>query len=206
MSTGNSEWWRDRSDGLLVVRRWNMDTDEAISEGIRARAGITGTNAKLVERHYRGIDGEVWPQLNETDYIQLVEGMASLDQLDKVRRYYDGLPSGPTYDLIYCQFSTPPEQGQQSRYFTFCGFEYGYLLSEWNHYSVLYNEVIWGLYSEMHKFSSLLNQDLLLPSYESVNELEGIRNNLIVAGSDLELDEICKPISIYAVPGTRNQN
>jgi hypothetical protein len=192
-----NQWWVNRPDGLLVVRRSNVNVDE----GLSIRPPAVPLTHDLVEKRYRGIEGEPWPQLDESGDVQLVDGLAPLEQLSRVKAYYDRLPSGPTYDLVYCQFGVRSETRQElPEQFVFCGYDYGFYGSEWSVYSVIFNEVVYGLYSSMQAFAKLLNECLLLPSYDVVQELERIRNHMLSVGSDLEQAEICRAISIYAPP------
>lgn len=98
-------------------------------------------------------------------------------------------------DLIYLGSIYRPRVLPES--FQFRGLDLGYYHSMYNYYSVILNEVIYGLEPEMQKFGVFLNSVLLFTNLEEVNRLRSTRLFLLKMGADLEDDGACTPIGIW---------
>lgn len=185
-------------DGFLVVSRLNL-LSRVDSDPSGRQPHLHLTDKDIISR-YRGIEGQPWPDYPSKERLCITDGLTSVGQFDQVTAYYLGLPGEARCDFIYCQFrTTAPLQPSIAPAFRFCGYDYGYYLSEYNHYSVLFNEVVYGVYDALARFSVVLNDCLLLPSDEAVRELADIRNRHLLNGADVEDDEVSGPIAVYSI-------
>lgn len=162
-------------NGLIVVRDWNK------------------------QKKYNGFDGkEVWPNLDNS--IELNNGLASIEQFDKVLQYKRNFIESR---LLYIQFSHSVEEippiAQVN--FNFVGYDYGNYISEYNYYSLILHEIISGKKEKFKNFEKYLNDNLLFNSLEYIPDLEKIIIGLKSEGQDLEEElrgQEFQPISIYS--------
>ena len=156
---------------------------------------------------YRGIEGMHWPD-NTPEKFKILHGLAALEQLPQIMNYYRSLYGDRNCDLLYIQthevptIPNPPPSG-----FTFCGYDFGNYISEYNFFSVIFNEVLLGKYEEMRQFASYLNENLLFEKETDVEKLKVIREKLTQQGADLETTEIdegfCE-IKVYIFSEAKN--
>lgn len=167
--------------GLLLVERYNV-LDRPIQLGLH-----------LNGRSYRGFDGIAWPG-NSLAEFSLRNGLASEDQLPKLLAYYDKI-GPPDLDLVYCSSEMDDLPG-----FEFVGYDLGYYESEFNHFSVLLNEVVFGSLLQLTKFRASLNECLLLMSDDDTDEIRYERERLLETDSDLEIgEERIETIPMFAI-------
>jgi hypothetical protein len=188
-------------NGLIVIRRINYREDPRFSppEGAAALPLEPDT---ILER-YRGIQGEPW-SLEEPDFVS-EDGVADVACVEKVLHYSRQIANKHACDVIYaaCAMSDlPPALADKG--FTFLGYDFGYYLSTWNCYSVLFNEVIYGSLPELRQYAVRLNESLLLPSLGVAAEIGATRNKLAPseAGRRLESLEEGECFDAIAIFGT----
>lgn len=192
--------------GFLVVRRINYFTDRRYYSSKERAPSIFGGHDEVL-KYYRGIEGEPWP-LN-TDLINnfLIEGLLPLNQYKVAAKYYEEVNKKYLCDLIYLQtYTKSNSQEVLPDNFSFGGYDYGIYISEYNYYSVIFHEVIYGKYDELRDYSKYLNNNFLFSSIDIVKRLENTRNQLLKLGADLEtvdVNEIFVPISIHLYPSLR---
>jgi hypothetical protein len=188
----------ERDGGLLVVRRINWFAD--VTAEVKRTPSVALSHQEILTT-YRGFDGEAWPNWEFVDGIHLENGLASLDQYQMVDDYYRNVSKEHSCDMLCLGFheSFNPYSLLPPVYLLL-GYDYGFYLSETGIFSSLFHEVIYGMYSEMRQFSSLLNDYLLFPVIENAKTLELTRNSLLAAGADLEGYETCQAIVIYGIP------
>jgi len=193
------------TSGLLVVRRINWFSNPPTGQPVATRVPAVGWSHEDILKHYRGIEGEAWPDGEDVKHLGLERGLASLDRFDLVIKYYSKVRDKYLCDLVHChealtgevQFLNIPSG------FNFCGFDYGYYVSEDNHYSSLYNEIIYGRHQGLRAYAKHLNDSLLFPTIEMVNRVDLTRKALIKDGADLETSEggeVFTAIAIHAPP------
>lgn len=197
MSTSTFEGYEG---GLLVVRRVNWFEDIAVP-AVTNRTPAVSLSHQQILTAYRGFEGEPWPDREILNGIRLQNGLASLDQHAIVEEYYGKVSQEYLSDLICIGspkgFNSLPSLPTA---YVFLGYDYGFYLTETGVFSSLFHEVIYGMYPEIRRFSSLLNSCLLLPTIEVAKELELTRNSLLAVGADLEGYEKCYPVAIYGIP------
>lgn len=184
--------------GLLVVKRFPIETSYYTI--INRKPSIMYSHEKIAF-DYKGIDGIPWPSSN----IQLIEGLASTDQYNEVISYYKLIKEEYLSDLLLIKVLPFEVQINEPcnivNNFTFIGYDYGNYISEFNCYSSIYHEVIYGFHKDMRQYSSFFNKHLLLPNIEKVGELARTRQILLEKGTDgietVEEGEEFAPIAIF---------
>lgn len=176
--------------GLLVVERtlFGMPMSEASGHGYYP--------VEAVLQRYRGIEGYPWPDLVESD-LPLADGLVPVDMYSKVAKYFGRVRQERHCDLLYVAHNTPGGVASLPESLVFLGFDFGSYLSEYNHYSVIFHEVIFGLYADMRGFASQLNDHMLLPTADVARSLATVRAGLLAAGADLEYDEDEVQIAVF---------
>lgn len=181
------------NQGWIVIER--SDRYSTRGESILAENHSRFSMADILHR-YKGIEGIPWPDSDINIGKLVCSGMAPIERYDEVLAYYDLIRNDRRCEIIYImQYGTAPSDLPDG--YTFCGYDYGYYLSEDNYYSIIFNEVIFGRYQALRDYIDTLNDNLLLPSKESVNDLESVRCRLIEEKADLEVDEVPYPIAVY---------
>jgi hypothetical protein len=180
-----------RSEGLVIVTRVSLA--EAHREdpipGYEFRIPVLGLTHEEVARKYRGFDGAFWHgpwggRDWESEYGFLPEtGIGDLGQYEQIKEIL-ARDFGPDADLI-CFGGTEALSGLPAG-FAFVGYDFGYYGSARGYYSVLYNEVIYGLIRAMREFGDFLNENLLLSSVAEAERLDAVRSRLLEEGADLE--------------------
>ncbi|HYC93583.1 MAG TPA: hypothetical protein VEO54_30535 [Thermoanaerobaculia bacterium] len=174
----------ETTGGLLVVERYVSDRSPH------------GHFTEMAVRHrYRGFDGHAWPG-NLVNDVELIDGLAPLSELDKLLPYWKGIGDAAV-DLVYCSFGEDPELSG----FQFLGFDAGYFCSEYLHYSIVLNEVLYGSASVMTAFAAELNEHLLFDTEARAQALLTVRQGIARSEASLEIgDEPLQPIAIFAPP------
>ena len=183
-------------DGILVVERAYRFQHMALGKG------------KIVAK-YRGIEGTPWPDEGGTKF-KLSCGLAIPEQLPEILNYYQAISNNRKCDLLFIQTHEVPKRADlPPSHFAFCGYDFGNYISEYNFFSVIFNEVLFGKHEELKRFASQLNANLLFDTKEDVEKLKVAREKLAENSADLEtveMDEDFCEISIYnfikvSVPG-----
>lgn len=154
---------------------------------------------------YRGFEGEPWPDPAHGSTPVLDAGLAPLGHYEQVRQYYGAIPESYNIDLLYLEAScqhAPRIDLPQS--FRFLGYDYGFYLSEYNHYSTIFHEVLYGGRHALRRFGALLNEALLLPTCSLVQELHSTCSELVAQGVPLEGPDPFQGIAIWAARKTHS--
>jgi hypothetical protein len=187
-----------RVAGLLLVRRINY-FDGSFRVGVPHQRPAISLSHDEILRRYRGIEGEPWPECLNSDSLELTAGLASLDQYDHVTSLYKRIAKLGIAELLYLSSPVPlPEDASIPEGFSFHGYDYGFLHSELSHYSVVFNEIIYGSSSELRELATSLNDSLLIALHETVRKVHELREQLLRTGADIEDAERCEPTAIYA--------
>ncbi len=183
-----SEIASNKREGFLVIRRINYFSDNRYSTK-ESKPSIKKDCDEIL-KNYKGIEGEAWPLDTNMLDKYMVRGLASLEMNEEIVAYHNEAAKKYLCDLLYISTdSTLNLIDNLSDKFSYCGIDYGLYTSEYNNYSVIFNEVIYGQYEEMREFAKFLNDDLLLPSVEVIKEICKIRKMLVLSGADLETCE-----------------
>jgi hypothetical protein len=190
-------------NGLLVVMRINYFVEPKYqTEPIKPALDLE--HEEILNR-YRGIEGEPWLLEPPFEEISSSGGLARIERYKDILEYYNALSKECLCDLLYLSSSVDlPLIDKLPEQLSFCGYDYGMYLSEYNNYSVIFNEVIYGSIDKLRKFSGNLNEHLLLPSLDRVLELERQRSLMVESGVGLALEtteegECFGPIAIYGI-------
>jgi hypothetical protein len=177
--------------GLLVVERiW------ANPENIRiSRKPALPLSVAEIGRRYRGIDGRPWPGVSPSKRPLLVDGLAALQDVDRVNRYR-AAACPLSCDLIYIVHPHSDEYTLTPAGYAFLGFDFGFYESEWSVYSVIFHEVIYGWHDRLRVHAGGLNDSLLAPSLDLVRGIEASFLDLLREGADLETGTMV-PIRVY---------
>ena len=181
--------------GLLVLNRLHFMRQAAASGHLAQRAPAVPLSIEDIFRRYRGFDGVAWPSEGHPP-LRDEDGLIDARLLEDTKRYRRELPSPEEHDLLmlvrHCEDRGPPSfPGWQ-----FVGFDVGYFESPYSHFSVVLNEVIWGVIDELRSFGSRLNRDLLLDDVRDALELTARHEMLARQGADVEADGVF-PIAVY---------
>jgi hypothetical protein len=178
---------RHCSSGLLLVERVNWLSDLRFGGGAQPRDSVIGLSVDAVLQRYRGIEGDPWPLDLDSFEIELEDGLAPLNQLDRVLRYSVEAARETDVDLLHIAvegaISEVPVLPSDLQ---FMGYDVGVWESETNLFSILMNDVIFGRQPTLTQFADRLNSSLLLPGDGSVQDLIHAREQLVTAGADLE--------------------
>jgi hypothetical protein len=191
------------SEGLLVIKRVNYWEDSKYSpEKLEASVPM---DIKLILIRYKGIDGEAWFLNPPEDSIPLKDGLSSIEHYQKVIDYFKNMRKEGLCDLIYlanAESELPPRLTSNGWFF--CGYDYGMYLGEYNSWSVVFQEILFGQIPGMREFAKRLNTNLLFDKLEDAFEL-GVKRSEYVKSEyaqfleTIEEGEEFGPIAIYGV-------
>ena len=139
-----------------------------------------------------------------SDEAFVVDGLARVADLDLVEHYVAKLARRSECDIVGLAISNRGEFDRPGARWLRAGFDVGFFVSEWSHFSTILNEVVYGAHSELRSFADTLNDSLLLDTEEQVFALLSARDRIARAGADLEeSDAKMRGIAIYVlqVPG-----
>lgn len=155
-----------------------------------------------ISRTYKGFDGDPWPNGPNGGNISIVDGLAPISAIHSVERYFAALESpGRLHDLLLLHVGSVIEPiPTEVHDWTWYGYDYGLFESQWNHFSVVLNEVVFGSVRELRRFSSVLNTRLLLDSRADVEMLHDARSRLVERGAPLESDGDWAIIGVFGRP------
>jgi hypothetical protein len=174
-------------DGLLIVER-------------TYRFQQTMVGWQEIVANYRGIEGMPWPD-EAPKKFKVSCGLAIPEQLPEILNYYQIVSKNRKCDLLFIQTREVPKQTDSPPSgFNFCGYDFGNYISEYNFFSVIFNEVLLGKHDELRRFATRLNGNLLFDRLDDVEQLKAAREKLAQRGVDLEtieIDEEFYEIGIY---------
>ena len=177
-----------KAAGIVVIRRINYFSDNKFASKDILPA-VSMDHAEIL-KCYNGIEGDPWPIENEFTERELFHGLVSLNQLDNALSYYQKVAMKYSCDLLFILVGTTLIETERiPKNFVFCGFDYGIYDSEFNCYSAIFNEVIYGRYKELRAFGRKLNNSLLFDTPDLIAKFHKVRNDLIIEGADLETSE-----------------
>ena len=183
--------------GLLVVNRLELMRQSLRRGNLQKKTPALALSPEQLFRTYRGFDGQIWPGLTESQ-VRLNGGLASLAQIALVEEYLTGLGDQAENDMIILEFESDAIGSSVSAEWSFAGYELGYFDSQWSHFSIILNEVLYGHDANLQSHARNLNENLLLHSKQEAQTLLVERANLARSGVDVEGGEKMCPIAVYA--------
>jgi hypothetical protein len=181
--------------GLLVVDRF--DFLRANAPFVPKRHPVGNLTHERVAAEYAGFDGSVWPELDEAE-VPLENGLAELVELRNVLSYVRTLPYAAHLDVLAVAREPGPTKEALDPGWTCVGVDIGYYESQWSYFSVLLNEVLYGVNPALTALVDDLNEHLLCNSQEQAAAILTVRNALLKGGADLELvGPAMRPMGIY---------
>lgn len=189
-------------NGFLVVKRINYFLEPKYDA--KPIKSSVDKKAEDVIKYYRGIEGEPWPLGTELFRTNTLDsGLLPFEQYDLANRYYKAANDRFNCDFIFLESYPKVIHNKLDSYnFTFCGFDYGLFDSEYNYYSAIFHEIIYGQYEELRGYSKYLNRCLLLPEFDILLKYEKRRHHLLKEGYDLETsddNETFSPIPVFGL-------
>jgi len=182
------------SSGLVVLRRpANFPPEDIICAG-----GLSPIDARAA---YRGMEGEAWPDPEAGERFGVRHGFAPIDSFPEVYTYVLAMAETVRCDLLFLGSHSPSISLPSE--FAFCGYEFGNYVSEFNHFSCVFNEIICGRYAPLTDYVRDLNSSLLFESAEQAENFATTRQRLVCEGADLEVAEPDEPFEVIAVFGLR---
>jgi hypothetical protein len=193
------------TNGFLVIERDEYG-EEFKSKLNQTNRFVKPAYVEGVLKGYRGVEGRPWFLEEPTNGIDLKSGLAPIEQYELVYTFYrKKCGSKNVCDFIYLHNGLEKNAGEMTiPNCIFCGYDYGIYASEWNNYSVLFYEVLFGVYEELRTLSNNVNEYYLLPSIEIVTQVEKTRQKLIESNSNISLEtyeegECFGPIAVYGI-------
>jgi hypothetical protein len=178
--------------GIIIICREPLRREQVSKEP--ASTSLLGNTDSLDVEEYRGFEGIPWPGKPADFLASLKHGLASVDEFDCLNEFESCVRGKPRHDLIYLQGRQPSATPDG---FVFRGFDYGFYLAEYSHYSALYYEVLFGSYQNLRHYTKYLNSALLFSSIEPIQDLHAIRDELIADGADLETCDPCFIVPVF---------
>ncbi len=195
--------------GYLVLRRINYFEEPSPAQ--QARISATGLSHKEILVRYKGIEGEPWPETPCLQDIRISDskGIVLEDQMIELAQYYhQALKIYGRVDMIclanpYCADESLLEHAE------FVGYDWGCFESQYNYFSSVFNEIVYGLYPQLTEFADTLNDNLLFPTLDAAEAFSQKRLSLLDGSHDLETFEAgepCGTISVYVPSIVRKLN
>jgi hypothetical protein len=188
-----------RESGILVVDRFDLMRRGVRAGVLASRRPALSVSTEEVFRRYRGFDGVAWPELDHPAF-PIVEGLAAVSEYLAVKEYAGRLPGASRCDVLLLADVDADVAALGMAGWESVGIDVGFFESEWSHYSVLLNEVLFGVNPELRSYSARLNQHLLLRARSDAEELLSERQRLAGLGRDLESVSSMEAIAIM-LPG-----
>lgn len=176
--------------GIVVVDR--MALYARFSRRRSTREPSVEMPTDQVFRTYRGFDGQVWPQ-NGTEVFEVRDGMADVTAYSAIMRHYQQLGDRAQCDVI----ALSPVNLPMPLPWVPLGFDWGYFNSEWSHYSLVLNEILFGNKEPFRRLAAKLNKDLLFSNPNEVVLAAKLRDAMLERGEDLE-DGVMEAVGVYA--------
>ena len=190
----------NRGAGILVVDRIELMRRAVQSGALAKRKPAVEAPSEEVFRRYRGFDGMAWPELEHPEF-RTESGLAEMTDLALVDQHVRRLARPEDCDMVLLARPGTYDEALLRPGWTLAGFDLGYFDSEWSHFSVVLNDVLFGVHAELRTFASRLNEHLLLGNLEDAITLLTERNRLAGAGVDLEECALIEPITIFLREG-----
>ncbi len=182
-------------NGFIIVSR-AIDAQRFGPKVNFARTPILGLSHDDVADRYCGLDRVSFTEDVSDEKIGCLPDDGVFDLTDyEMALYIFTKNFSVGLDLIYVGHIYRPKKLPEP--FQFRGYDFGYYHTIYNYYSVILNEVIYGLEFEMREFGVSLNNSLLFTDLEAVNRLRATRLVLLKRGADLEDDDACTAIGIW---------
>lgn len=172
--------------GVLVLNRMALMRLAEQSGVLTNRRPLLDISVSDIFRKYRGFDGDPWPDLADTDRLTL-DGLADPNDLEWACGYRTSLDCRSECDLIFLtnsDHSMPPFDGWR-----LAGLDVGWFQGEELHYSIVLNEVIFGIHKSLLELSRALNGSLLFDSMSVAQILLERRREIAIDGGDVEILE-----------------
>jgi hypothetical protein len=169
--------------GILVVDRVGCLRGRG-PVGPPKRPPVLGKTNEEVLRGYRGFDGLVWPEMSNRG-LRVAEGLAPVRDANEVRAYARSLPYASECDVVGLAFAAET-RAFDSKEWHFIGIDVGYFESEWSLFSVILNEIIYGIHPALVDVASELNESFLLGSHRRAARLLELRAQVERSGADVE--------------------
>jgi len=185
-----------RVSGYVLVRK--IGGLRGIEKGGRRNA--LGLGPGDIETRYIGLECAPWPDEWAPPLLGDFPGPAPESYRGLLQHRYETLSHDSGLRLLYvvgCGSSGGRRAIESPHGFEFCGYDYGWINSWSSHYSVVLNEVLYGLYGRLASFADHLNERLLLPSLDTIGFMSKARNELLLEKADLETSEECYPVQIH---------
>jgi hypothetical protein len=172
-----------RTCGIVVVNRLKRLRESWNIVARRPRPPALPLPVEEIFRRYRGFDGTLWPDGDDLPFV-IEDGLAAPEDWGQVEAYLHALVCRADCDPILV--ARPANVALADPGWLPAGIDVGYLEAEYSRYSVIFHEVVCGLYDEMREFAADLNEHLLLPSPDLARALLDTRTRLLASGADLE--------------------
>jgi hypothetical protein len=185
-----------REPGILVVNRFDFMRLAARAGTLRSRKPAVELSPEEVFRRYRGFDGLVWPELEHPEFLT-EEGLAELTDWSLVKQYVQKLARPDECDVIVLAALGSRFEDIQRLGWAPAGFDLGYFESEWSHFSVILNEIVFGVHAELRAFAGRLNEHLLFATLEDATATLTERTRLFGLGKDLEQATQVEAIAVF---------
>ena len=185
--------------GFLVVSRFDWYLERFHQSPKTSHAPTVGLTNNEVHATYLGFDGEIWPEHESINDFKRVDGLALNTNQKEVLNYYHLVSKEKKYDLIYLEcINDSLNKYIQNKNSLFLGYDFGVKIDH-NHltaFSCVYEEIIYGKYTELNKYNKKLNNQLLFSEFSDVKQYLIDRELLVKQKYDLEsIDDI----SIYCI-------
>jgi hypothetical protein len=181
------------TNGILVVDRLGFFRRLARRDRVDAGCVALGLTGEETFTRYRGFDGDAWPSLGTNSFVR-DDGLASPSDWPSVRQYMIGKNECEAIALTDVDGEIPV------RGWVRLGIDIGYFHSQWSHYSVILNEVLFGMQAELRNFAGQLNANLLFETKDQCRSALTERNDLASRGADIESEDV-GPITIFVPAG-----
>lgn len=177
-------------EGFVVLERIDWFSPLAPGGARADRSPVVALTHDEVCTAYKGIEGNLWPELHESDNLDLLDGIALAPSEERVRRYVARVAGRLRISCVYLSGAERTDGLTASRReLPFLGFDFGFFTCGGDNYSVIFNEVIYGTEETLRRLGSFLNENLLFQSRHAIEVLRRERVRLLKAGRDLETDD-----------------
>lgn len=171
--------------GLLVLNRMALMRRAESAGVLSSRIPAVKLAPVEVFKRYRGFDGQPWPDLESRNF-DVRDGVADLAALPAVGEYLRRISNADECEIVLLEWLPPDAMPLACPGWSSAGFDLGYYDSEWSYFSIVLNEILFGVYDELRRFGNGLNPNLLIPNADDVQGILESRQRLVDAGKDLE--------------------
>ncbi len=185
------------SEGIVVIDRVELMRQADRAGVLAKRAPAVALSSEEVFLRYRGFDGRHWPVRDGRAFVT-DSGLAAAKDWGVVSAYAAALPNCSDCEVVFLARQGGELDRSPIAEWSLLGFDVGCLESEWSHFSVILNEVIFGVHPELRKFADSLNEHLLFSTQEASLSLIVERNRVAAEGKDVEHIEQMETIAVFA--------